>query len=133
VQVPNTSAGISVLLLDDSAPLRALLAELLEDLDLVERIVQVQDIESALSAFEYDSFDLAILDLNVRGFAEIRNGIDLARVIKLRSPGTRVALLTALASAVDRNACLAAGADRFYDKGQVDSLLDWIKESAASR
>jgi CheY-like chemotaxis protein len=121
---------LAILLLDDSAPVRALLAELLEDFPFVERIVQAENVSSALAAFDRSFFDIAILDLNVPGEADIRNGIDLARVLKARYPSTKIVLLTAMANAVDQNASIDAGADRFYDKGQVDNLLDWIKESA---
>lgn len=123
-------AGLHILLLDDAAPLRALLAELLEEVTRAECIVQVEDVISALDAVSRQAFDVAILDLNIPGDHNIRNGIDLARVIKKRHPATKVALLTALANPVDRNACIEAGADRFYDKGEIDRLLEWISESA---
>lgn len=122
--------GISILLLDDSAPLRSLLAELLEDIAFVDRIVQVEDVSSALRAFEQSRFDFAILDLNIPGEDGIRNGMDLARVIKKRHPATKVALLTALANSVDRNASMDAGLDGFYDKAEFEALLSWVAASA---
>jgi CheY-like chemotaxis protein len=122
--------GISVLVLDDSAPLRALLAELLGEFSFVGRIVQVEDVASAQGAFEQSPFDFAILDLNIPGDEGIRNGIDLARLIKSRHPETKVALLTALADTIDRKEGIEAGADRFYDKGEFEALLNWIAEAA---
>ncbi len=120
------TGGIDILVLDDSAPLRALLAELLGDFGFVRRVEQAEDAASALAALERSSFDFAILDLNIPGDGPIRNGIDLTRSIKSRHPSTKVALLTALGSPVDRAACVDAGADRFYDKGDFEELLDWI-------
>ena len=124
------AVGIRILLLDDSAMLRTLLAQLLEDLDFVESVVQVDDVASALYAMRAAPFDFAILDLNIPGFDTVKNGIDLARVVKTNHPGTQVALLSALADTYDSDAGIAAGADRFYDKGEFDGLLDWITESA---
>jgi DNA-binding NarL/FixJ family response regulator len=125
----SPSGGINILLLQDSAPLRALLAELLGDLSFVERIEEADDVPSALAALERVPFNFAVLDLNIPGVEGIRNGIDLTRAIKSRYPHTKVALLTALGSNVDRDACMKAGADRFYDKGEFEDLLDWITET----
>ena len=117
----------TVLVMDDAAVVRRLLAAMLAEIDSVERVIQAGDAASALQFIQEQRPDIAILDIQVPGVGSIQNGIDVLRQVKRMEPGTKVIMLTNHATERYRTECRRAGADHFFDKsGEFEKLLDTV-------
>ena len=113
----------SVLIVDDEQHIRLLIEQTLEELvdDGVD-VYTASDGEEALAAIEAQSPDLVFLDV----MRPTRNGLEVARAVRheLGRADTHIVLLTAKGQAVDREAGLAAGANRYLTKPfDPDELL----------
>jgi DNA-binding response OmpR family regulator len=111
---------------EDSEPLGALLAEQLEAVPGVRVKAVSREAASTLHRARQDPPDLLVLDLQLEGSSAFDVLRDLAR------PGgmPRVAILTNMAGPETRAACLAAGADAFFDKsteyeGLLNAVMGW--------
>ena len=113
----------SVLIVDDEQHIRLLIEQTLEELtDEGVELYTASDGEEALAAIEAQSPDLVFLDVMMPR----RNGLEVARAVRdeLRKADTHIVLLTAKGQAVDREAGLAAGANRYLTKPfDPDELL----------
>lgn len=87
-----TTRSLSVLLIEDEPPVRAVLQELL--LAEGHRVTTAADGRSGLNAFEPGRFDVVLLDRAMPGL----NGDQVAAAIKHRAPRTPVVLITGFAS-----------------------------------
>jgi DNA-binding response OmpR family regulator len=113
----------TVLIVDDEQHIRLLIEQTLEELvdDGVE-LYTASDGDEALAAIEAQSPDLVFLDVMMPR----RNGLEVARAVRdeLGRADTHIVLLTAKGQAVDRDAGLAAGANRYLTKPfDPDELL----------
>ena len=102
----------TILVCDNEEPLRALISAALADADY--RIVEACDGEESLAVARRERPDLVVLDMMMPG----RSGLEVLAELR-REPefeATPVIMLTARAQATDRQAALAAGADRFLPK-----------------
>ncbi len=113
----------SVLIVDDEQHIRLLIEQTLEELadDGVE-LYTASDGDEALAAIEAQSPDLVFLDVMMPR----RNGLEVARAVRdeLGKVDIHIVLLTAKGQAVDREAGLAAGANRYLTKPfDPDELL----------
>jgi DNA-binding response OmpR family regulator len=118
----------SVLIVDDEQHIRLLIEQTLEELsdDGVE-LYTASDGDEALAAIEAQSPDLVFLDVMMPK----RSGLEVARAVRqeLGRTDTHIVLLTAKGQAVDREAGLAAGADRYLTKPfDPDELLAIARE-----
>ena len=118
----------TVLVCDNEDALRALVRAALDTGDY--RIVEARDGDQSVELARAERPDAIVLDMMMPGktglevVAELRADAELAK--------TRVLMLTARAQAADRDAALAAGADRFLAKpfspleltSIVEQLLD---------
>jgi DNA-binding response OmpR family regulator len=113
----------SVLIVDDEQHIRLLIEQTLEELtDEGVELYTASDGEEALAAIEAQSPDLVFLDVMMPK----RNGLEVARAVRdeLGRADTHIVLLTAKGQAVDREAGLAAGANRYLTKPfDPDELL----------
>ena len=113
----------SVLIVDDEQHIRLLIEQTLEELtDEGVELYTASDGEEALAAIEAQSPDLVFLDVMMPR----RNGLEVARAVRdeLGKAETHIVLLTAKGQAVDREAGLAAGANRYLTKPfDPDELL----------
>jgi two-component system alkaline phosphatase synthesis response regulator PhoP len=113
----------SVLIVDDEQHIRLLIEQTLEELtDEGVELYTASDGEEALAAIEAQSPDLVFLDVMMPR----RNGLEVARAVRdeLGKADTHIVLLTAKGQAVDREAGLAAGANRYLTKPfDPDELL----------
>jgi two-component system alkaline phosphatase synthesis response regulator PhoP len=113
----------SVLIVDDEQHIRLLIEQTLEELvDEGVELYTASDGEEALAAIEAQSPDLVFLDVMMPR----RNGLEVARAVRenLGRTDTHIVLLTAKGQAVDREAGLAAGANRYLTKPfDPDELL----------
>ena len=113
----------SVLIVDDEQHIRLLIEQTLEELlDEGVELYTASDGDEALAAIEAQSPDLVFLDVMMPR----RNGLEVARAVReeMGKADTHIVLLTAKGQAVDREAGLAAGANRYLTKPfDPDELL----------
>jgi CheY-like chemotaxis protein len=107
-----TDAPNTVLICDDEEVLRALVRATLDD--GAYRVIEAEDGDQSLELAREARPDLIVLDMMMPG----RSGLDVLR--ELRSDpelaAIPVVMLTARARVSDRDAALAAGADRYLAK-----------------
>lgn len=99
-----------ILIVEDDAPLRALLQERLAAEGYTVEAVATG--EEALQALETQSPDLVILDLMLPGM----DGLEVCRRLRARHPAVYVLMLTARSSELDRVVGLEVGADDYVTK-----------------
>jgi CheY-like chemotaxis protein len=103
---------VRVLVIDDSAPVRARLVSLL-GIELPDALIYATSSgESALDFVRSQQIDVVVLDLHLPG----REGLDLLGALTCAEAAPRVLVLTADATEQHRRACLALGAEAFLDK-----------------
>ena len=119
----------TVLIVDDEQHIRLLIEQTLEELedDGVE-LQTAADGEAALDVVRNQRPELVFLDVMMPK----RNGLEVARAVRdeLGRADTHIVLLTAKGQAVDREAGLAAGANRYLTKPfDPDELLEIARTS----
>ena len=118
----------SVLIVDDEQHIRLLIEQTLEELlDEGVELYTASDGDEALAAIEAQLPELVFLDVMMPK----RNGLEVARAVRdeLGQADIHIVLLTAKGQAVDREAGLAAGANRYLTKPfDPDELLAIARE-----
>ena len=118
----------TVLIVDDEQHIRLLIEQTLEELeDEGVQLLTAADGEEALEVVEIHRPELVFLDVMMPK----KNGFEVCEAIKHERglASTKVVLLTAKGQAVDREAGLAAGADRYVTKPfDPDELLATARE-----
>lgn len=113
-----------VLVVDDAAPVRQRLAQLLKEVERVELVGVVADGNSALWLARTLAPDVVLLDLNLPG----TSGIEVLRRLKMLARAPIVIVLTNHATPDYRKACLDRGADFFFDKSnEFERMLDQLR------
>ena len=114
---------IRVLLVEDHPGFRLVLRALLES---DERLIVIDDVGSAAEACEHpmlEQIDVALVDVGLPG----TNGIEATKRLRQLNSGIRVLIMSG--SGFDRASddALAAGADRYLEKGALhDDLIEAI-------
>lgn len=108
----RTRARQRVLIVDDDPLVRNLLRAVLEDADFA--LDEAGDGLEALRQVEKTVPDVVVLDVMMPGM----NGYDVCRAMRAdpRLADTRIVMLTARNTSVDRDEGLLAGADAFFTK-----------------
>ena len=118
----------TVLIVDDEQHIRLLIEQTLEELeDEGVQLLTAADGEEALEVVEIHRPELVFLDVMMPR----KNGFEVCAAIKHERglASTKVVLLTAKGQAVDREAGMAAGADRYVTKPfDPDELLAMARE-----
>ena len=113
-----------ILIADDSALVRQLLADRLGEIDDLEIVGEAADGVEAVEETEAARPEIVILDLQMPRMS----GLQALRAIRQRAPETHVIVLTNHADPVYRRTCLDEGAAHFLDKsGDLDRLGDVIR------
>jgi DNA-binding NarL/FixJ family response regulator len=107
---------LRVVIVEDSAIIRARLAESLLEIPNVELVGQVETEGDALAVLRQQRWDVAVLDL------QLKTGTGLG-VLKglgstLRPPNAKIIVFTNYAFPQYRERCMALGADFFFDKSR---------------
>jgi two-component system, OmpR family, response regulator len=119
--------GVTVLIVEDSAPVRARVVALLQEYGL-EVVGEAATAAEALALAESLRPDAIVLDLHLPD----GDGIDLLPALKAREPAPLVAVLTNSTQVECRNRCLALGADHFFDKSrEFEAVADALFRHAA--
>ncbi len=128
--MPTVRKKIRIALVEDHEVVRVALRVLLERVGDIDTVVEAGTAAEALAAVDAAQPDVVVLDLKLPD----RNGVDLCREIRARSPRTRVLLLTAV---LEEDALLAAmlgGADGYLFKTtSPEQLVQAIKIVAAGQ
>ncbi len=103
---------IRLVLADDQALVRGAIAALLGLEPDLEVVAEVGSGDAAVEAVLQHSPDVALLDVEMPGL----DGIEAARVIRERSPGTRVLMVTTFGRPGSLKRALTAGASGFVVK-----------------
>jgi DNA-binding NarL/FixJ family response regulator len=103
---------MKLLIVEDSAPIRASLLGLLEGIEGLGTVHTAASLAQALDIVRRESPGLVILDLQLPD----GNAMHQIGTMKALSPATRIAVLTNDANQFVRDKCLKAGANWFFDK-----------------
>ena len=118
---------ISVLLVEDKASMREMLAESMRDRDIV--VEEAAEGPQAKALLERETYDVMVSDLRLPGLG----GLDLLRIARERVPHTRVILMTAFGSVEKAVEAMREGAFDFLTKPfDVDHLLELVERAAES-
>lgn len=111
-----TPATLRVLILEDSAIIRARLHEALAEIPNVQIAGQGETEAEALALMRSGGWDVAVLDLQLRQ----GTGLGVLKVLAdgARPPNTRIIVFTNYAFPQYRNRSLLLGADWFFDKAR---------------
>lgn len=127
----SAAPGLRVVLIEDSAMLRGMLREMLEELDGVAVVAEAEDEEGALAALETQCPDLAIVDLELRA----GSGLGVLRQLQAepaRFGRPRAVVFSNYGHAPVRARCAQLGVERFFDKSfQLDELIDFVQAAVA--
>ncbi|HKK52336.1 MAG TPA: response regulator [Myxococcota bacterium] len=110
-----------ILIVEDSATMRSLLASSLEDLDRPVKIVEAESGFEALRFLPRESFDLVVTDINMPDI----NGLELVSFIKNnpRHASIPLVIVSTEGSDRDRDKGLQLGADAYLVKPFDPELL----------
>jgi len=103
-----------ILIVEDSATMRSLLAATLEDLEVPVKIVEAENGFEALRFLPREDFDLVVTDINMPDI----NGLELVSFIKdsERYAEIPLVIVSTEGSERDRNKGLVLGADAYIVK-----------------
>ncbi len=126
-------ALLSVMIADDSEPMRRRLRELLEALAFAELRGESISADGVIELMGSDlQFDVVILDIQMPG-----SGVKALRHLNRHHPDVQVVMLTNHADAFYERVCKQAGAAYFLDKSmafdQVPGVLEAIALGNAGR
>ena len=117
-----------LLIVDDSAALRARLAAIFSLIEGIEVVGQAQNAPEALASIRALRPEIVILDIQMPG----GSGIDVLREVKRDYPQTIVIMLTNHAEPQYRKRCMDLKADYFLSKSTDSKLLIEIGEELAA-
>ncbi|HRP26180.1 MAG TPA: response regulator [Thauera sp.] len=124
---PATVPVLRIVLVEDSAMLRGMLRDMLDELDGVGVVAEAEDEHGALVALEQQRPDLAIIDL------ELRDGSGLGVLRQLQAEpqrfgAPRAVVFSNYGHAPVRARCAQLGVEAFFDKSfQLDELIDFVQ------
>jgi DNA-binding NtrC family response regulator len=115
----------SILIVDDDSAIRSSLVSLLKS-DAVETRT-ASTLEEAEMLLKTQTFDLAIVDLRLRG-SEGLEGLELISTIKARTPETQVVLFTGYGSPEIEQEALKRGAVDYWEKRmKIPTVLEKLR------
>lgn len=117
----------SVLVIDDNTALTENLAEILEEFGA--EVHQAESAEVALAQFDERDWSLVVTDVRMPGM----DGIELLTLLKERSPGTPVLVMTGYADRQTISRALESGALAVVDKPlDISAFLDLVGRVAGA-
>lgn len=124
-QADAAMTGIRVLVADDDARVRSLLATLLQATAGVASVIEAEDGAEAVQLGRGEQVDVAVLDLNMPGL----DGVDAALALASLRPAPRIALHSSDPELLRQR---AAGLHLpLFDKADFERLADWVERQAA--
>ena len=120
----------NILIVEDSATMRSLLASLLEDLEVPVKITEAASGFEALRHLPRDDFDLVVTDINMPDI----NGLELVSFLKsnARYRSIPLVIVSTEGSDRDRDKGLGLGADAYLVKPfEPESLRQVVRDLLA--
>ncbi|MCA9696298.1 MAG: response regulator, partial [Myxococcales bacterium] len=118
-------ASPTVLVIDDNEDLAENIAEILDDVGVEVRLAKSTD--EALEAFDEQPWSLVLTDVRMPG----RDGLELLSIIKRRSPGTPVLVMTGYADRHTLHRAHESGALAVVNKPiDVEALIELVDRVA---
>jgi two-component system, NarL family, nitrate/nitrite response regulator NarL len=105
--------ALAILLLEDQALVRAGMRELIQISEPRARIAEASSFEEAVARMEAESFDIAFLDIDLKGG---RSGLDFLRWLRAQERDTRAIMLSGRAEKALVMECLGEGASGYILK-----------------
>lgn len=129
-QRPELAQPLRVLLIEDSALIREVVAEAIE-IDGAAQVAFATDSETAaVRELRAARYDVIIVDLQLRE----GSGFGVLRSLQEMGTDALVIVLTNYASPAMRQRCAALGADRFLDKSrEFEDILNVMRNWASRR
>lgn len=122
---------MKVLLVDDSAAVRASFGELLSDVPGVELVGCAADVAGALALIDARGPELIVLDVELRNG---QHGIELLHQVKRRGLEIPILVLSSFSGDAMRRHLLAEGAAAYFDKAtEFERALAWIARRVRAR
>ena len=120
-----------ILIVEDSATMRSLLASSLEDLDIPVKIVEAESGFEALRFLPREQFDLVVTDINMPDI----NGLELVSFIRNneRYADVPLVIVSTEGSDRDRDKGLGLGADAYLVKPFEPEMLRQVVIDLLSR
>ena len=123
------NAALRVVVIEDSAPLRAYLCHLLGELEGVEVVAEASDEQGAISALAQRECDLAIVDLELAS----GSGLGVLEACRKRNKAQKMVVLSNYATPDVRMRCAQLGVDAVFDKSnEIEALVDYCIEHRRS-
>jgi DNA-binding NarL/FixJ family response regulator len=124
---PGQGDRTRVLVVDDHAPLRRLIVEVLEEAGDIAVVGECSDGEEVVDAFLRTRPDVVLMDVNMPG----TDGIEATRRLLAVEPGARVVLLTASSGADRSENARRLGGAGCLSKADVGALPDRVRAVAS--
>ena len=125
----DTVVRTKLFIVDDSAPIRALLAEMVGHVPDVTIVGEADSPQDAIRGIRETLPDVVILDLHLTG----GSGIEVLRAIHPEAPHIAFIVLTNHPTAQYRRVCVAAGASYFLDKSNEFLRINELIRSGRSQ
>lgn len=117
----------SVLVIDDNVDLAENMAEILEDFGV--EVCVAKNADEALACFDRRVWSLVVTDVRMPG----RNGLELLTLLKRRSPGTPVLVMTGFADSETVTRAHESGALAVVDKPlNLDAFIELVGRVATA-
>jgi DNA-binding response OmpR family regulator len=113
---------MNVLIVDDSDLLQDRLKKSLTELNENINVSLACNCKEAMDLFTLHIYDKVILDISLPD----GSGIQLLRIFKMTKPETDVIMFTNFPSAEFKRNCIEMGADHFFNKSEMASLIKII-------
>ncbi len=117
---------VNVLIMDDVTVVRERIVEILAEIPKIGDIAQAIDTTSAVNLIAKYLPKVIILDIQVPGTPELRNGIDVLKWVRIHHPTSSVIMLSNFDIPRYREACTQAGALHFFDKSREFEKLSGV-------
>jgi len=108
----TTPGRSKVFIVEDSAPIRTRLGELLGEIDGVEVVGEAVSPSDAIAGILRTSPNWVVLDFQLLG----GTGVDVLRAVRPKAPEINFIVLTNHPTPQYRRACIDSGAGWFFDK-----------------
>ena len=105
---------LSVVVVEDSGPVRLVWRDLVEQIDGMEIVGEFGNVAEAIAGIRSIEPDLVLLDIQLGD----GSGLDVLAMIRSDYPQTRVLVVTNYVDDVYRTKCADAGAHGFFDKNR---------------
>lgn len=119
---PHPTQAARILIVDDNAMMRRSLRTLLESQDDWKVCGEAADGGEAVAKFDKDKFNVIVLDFQMPGM----NGLDTAKQIALRSPGTPILMVTLHHSAQLAEEARKVGIRGMCPKSDIDCVVEGV-------